>query len=378
MFLGFPSIFVAIGLSSAVLALTLLANWVVARTETYLLTWSIGLAIIVVSVLLYVGFSTYDPALQLAAFVLMNVGFALIYAGSAEFCSGRPHWRIAAAACMAIVLPMTVAFGLGYSGIGTMVDNAGAALLITMTARQYWRERLEAQLLMVANAALYLVTAASFAACALVLLHNGQYVLTARPANLAEDFNSLMVISGLTGIGALSLTLNQIRTGNRHKSDAMTDPLTGLMNRRALFGGPDSTPSGTAIVVMDLDHLKTINDRFGHAAGDRVLRGFAEVIFSNIRAQDLAARLGGEEFCIMLSASSPKAVTAIAERIRSTLEAQVFPTAVGPIRATVSVGIAICTSEPEGLQALLARADKALYEAAGRNRVHSADVAIAA
>jgi diguanylate cyclase (GGDEF)-like protein len=378
MFLGFPSIFVAIGLSSAVLALTLLANWVVARTETYLLTWSIGLAIIVVSVLLYVGFSTYDPALQLAAFVLMNVGFALIYAGSAEFCSGRPHWRIAAAACMAIVLPMTVAFGLGYSGIGTMVDNAGAALLITMTARQYWRERLEAQLLMVANAALYLVTAASFAACALVLLHNGQYVLTARPANLAEDFNSLMVISGLTGIGALSLTLNQIRTGNRHKSDAMTDPLTGLMNRRALFGGPDSTPSGTAIVVMDLDHLKTINDRFGHAAGDRVLRGFAEVIFSNIRAQDLAARLGGEEFCIMLSASSPKAVTAIAERIGSTLEAQVFPTAVGPIRATVSVGIAICTSEPEGLQALLARADKALYEAAGRNRVHSADVAIAA
>jgi diguanylate cyclase (GGDEF)-like protein len=109
-----------------------------------------------------------------------------------------------------------------------------------------------------------------------------------------------------------------------------------------------------------------------------VLRGFAEVIFSNIRAQDLAARLGGEEFCIMLSASSPKAVTAIAERIGSTLEAQVFPTAVGPIRATVSVGIAICTSEPEGLQALLARADKALYEAAGRNRVHSADVAIAA
>ncbi|MET0970089.1 MAG: GGDEF domain-containing protein [Tardiphaga sp.] len=381
MFLGFPSIFVAIGLSSAALALTLLANWVVARAETYLLTWSVGLAIIVVAVLLYAGFDTYDPALQLAAFVLMNIGFALIYAGSAEFCSGRPHWRMAAAACIAIVLPMTGAFGLGYSGIGTMVDNAGAALLITMTARQYWRERHEAPLLMVANAALYLVTAASFAACALVLLHNGQIVLTSRPANWAEDFNSLMVIVGLTGIGALSLTINQIRTVNRHKSDAMTDPLTGLMNRRALFGErPDPTPSGTAIVVMDLDHFKAINDRFGHPAGDRVLRGFAEVIFSNIRAQDIAARLGGEEFCIVLSASSPKAVTAVAERIRATLEAKVFPTAVGPIRATVSVGIAICTAAPESLQTLLARADKALYEAkaAGRNRVHSADIAIAA
>lgn len=381
MFLGYPSIFVAIGLSSAVLALTLLANWVVARADTYLLTWSIGLSIIVLAVVLYAGIGAYEPVLQWTAFVLMNVGFGLIYAGSAEFCSGRPHWRVAAATCVAIVLPMTVAFILGYTGTGTMLDNIGAALLIAMTAREYWRERREAPLLMIANAVLYGVTAASFAACAAVLLSNGQYVLTARPANWAEDLNALMVIVGLTGIGALSLTINQIRTANRHKSDAMTDPLTGLLNRRALFEGrSDAASSDTAIVVMDLDHFKAINDRFGHAAGDRVLRGFAEVIFSNIRAQDMGARIGGEEFCIVLKAASPKAVTAVAERIRATLEAKVFPTAVGPIRATVSVGIAIATAAPESLQALLARADQALYEAkaAGRNRVHSADVAIAA
>lgn len=381
MFLGFPSIFVAIGLSSAALALTLLANWIVARSESYLLTWSGGLAVIVLAVLLYAGFTQYDPGLQLAAFVLMNVGFGLIYAGSAEFCSGRPHWVRAGIASIGGLIPVVVAFGFGLTGTGTMFANFGAALLIALTARQYWLERAEARLLMVANATLYLVTAASFAACGFVLLHNGQYVLTERPANWAEDFNSLMVIVGLTGIGALSLTINQIRIANRHKSDAMTDPLTGLLNRRALFGGrPDVTPSGTAIVVMDLDHFKAINDRFGHAAGDRVLRGFAEVIFSNIRADDMAARLGGEEFCIVLSASSPKAVAAVAERIRSTLEAKLFPTAIGPIRATVSVGIAIRTSEPETLQALLGRADQALYEAkaAGRNRVHTSDIPIAA
>jgi diguanylate cyclase (GGDEF)-like protein len=190
-----------------------------------------------------------------------------------------------------------------------------------------------------------------------------------------------MVIVGLTGIGALSLTINQIRTSNRHKSDAMTDPLTGLLNRRALFGEKvTETASNTAILVMDLDHFKTINDQFGHAAGDRVLRAFAEVIFSNIRAEDVAARLGGEEFCIVLSASSPKAAAAVAERIRSTLETKTFPTSAGVIHATVSVGIAIRSSEPETLQALLSRADAALYQAkaAGRNRVQISDFHLAA
>lgn len=381
MFLGFPSIFMAMGLSCAALALTLLITWVVARSETYLLTWSAGLAIEVAAVLAYAGFGDYHPALQLTAFILMNVGFALIYAGSAQFCSGRTQWLRAGVAGGLCLVPLIAAFATGATGTGTMIVNLGAALLLVLSGRQYWRERAEAPLLMMAIAALYLVTAASFAACAVVLLVNGQFVLSARPANWAEDFNSVMIIVGLTGIGALSLTVNQTRIANRHKSDAMTDPLTGLLNRRALFGGRwDVTPPDTAIIVMDLDHFKAINDRFGHAAGDRVLRGFAEVIFSNIRADDVAARIGGEEFCIVLSPSSAKAVSAVAERIRSTLEAKVFPTAAGPIRATVSVGVALRTAEPESLQSLLARADKALYEAkaAGRNRVHSANAAIAA
>jgi len=184
----------------------------------------------------------------------------------------------------------------------------------------------------------------------------------------------------LTGIGTLSLTLNQARIANRHKSDAMTDALTGLLNRRALFDGPPGqVPVGTAVVAMDLDHFKTINDRFGHDSGDRTLKAFAEIITANIRSDDLAARIGGEEFCIVMLNSSPRASAAVAERIRAQIEAMTVPTPLGPISTTVSGGIAYATGS-ETIQSLLIRADEALYEAktSGRNRVKLSDFGLAA
>lgn len=381
MFLDQHSLFIAIGVSCTALAFTLLATWIVARSETYLLTWSAGLTLTVLALLFYLGIERYDPIYQLVSFLLLILGFSLIYRGTIQFCTNRSSWTLTIAATMLGLVPTTLAFTTGYTGVGTASANFAIALLTTLAAHQYWSARAEAPLLMITNALLYLVTALSFAACGYVLLDQGQYVLTARPSNWAEEFNSLMVIVGLTGIGALSLTINQIRTANRHKSDAMTDPLTGLLNRRALFDDrTHEVPPNTAILLMDLDHFKAINDKFGHAAGDRVLRVFAEVIFSNIRAHDVAARLGGEEFCILLQSSSPKSASSVAERIRATFEGLAFQTPDGTINATVSVGVAILSSEPETLQSLLDRADAALYRAKadGRNRVHISDFHLAA
>ena len=381
MFLDQHSLFIAIGVSCTALAFTLLATWIVTRSETYLLTWSAGLTLTVLALLFYLGIERYDPIYQLVSFLLLILGFSLIYRGTIQFCTNRSSWTLTIAATMLGLVPTTLAFTTGYTGVGTASANFAIALLTTLAAHQYWSARAEAPLLMITNALLYLVTALSFAACGYVLLDQGQYVLTARPSNWAEEFNSLMVIVGLTGIGALSLTINQIRTANRHKSDAMTDPLTGLLNRRALFDDrTHEVPPNTAILLMDLDHFKAINDKFGHAAGDRVLRVFAEVIFSNIRAHDVAARLGGEEFCILLQSSSPKSASSVAERIRATFEGLAFQTPDGTINATVSVGVAILSSEPETLQSLLDRADAALYRAKadGRNRVHISDFHLAA
>lgn len=381
MFLDQISLFVAIGVSCTALALTLLATWIAARTETYLLTWSAGLALTVFALLFYLGVERYEPAYQFVTFMLLITGFGLIYHGTIQFCALGANWHLTGLATILGLVPTAAAFAIGYTGVGTALANLAVALLVTLSAHQYWRARAEAPLLMATNALLYLITAASFAACGIVLLASGQYVLTARPDNWAEEFNSLMVIVGLTGIGALSLTINQLRTTNRHKSDALTDALTGLPNRRALFVAPDQDVApNTALLLMDLDHFKAINDSFGHAGGDRVLRAFAEVILSNIRTEDRAARLGGEEFCVLLHMSSPKAAAAVAERIRVTLQDKLFQTPQGPMVATVSVGIALRSSEPETLQALLSRADAALYEAkaGGRNRVHIADFHLAA
>lgn len=375
------SILVAIGFSGASLGLTLFMMWIVGKSETHLLNWSIGLALIVAGVAFFGSVvEKYDAGFLLVSFVLLIAGFGLLYTGSARFCSGRTNWPIALAVVAVGILTTFIAFQLGYSGTGTIAGNVVIGVLLMLGAHQYWLARAESPLLMVANAALYFIASASFIACGYALAEQGQFILTARPSNWAEDINSIVVIAGLTGIGTLSLTLNQARIANGHKREAMTDALTGLLNRRALFDEPShGIPTDTAVVVMDLDYFKAINDRFGHDSGDRTLKAFAELILANIRSNDLAARIGGEEFCIVLPDSSPRASAAIAERIRAQIEAMAVPTPSGPIRTTISAGIAY-SSGSETIQSLLVRADKALYEAkyAGRNRVKISDLDLAA
>jgi diguanylate cyclase (GGDEF)-like protein len=371
------SILIAIGFSGASLGLTLFMMWIVGRGETHLLSWSLALAFILVGVAFFGSVvENYNAAFLLVSFLFLIAGFGLLYAGSAKFCSGKADWPLATALVILGGIPTTVAFALSYSGIGTMAGNILLGALMLATAYRYWIARAESRLLMTANAALYLIVSASFMLCGYALAHEGQYILTAKPSNWAEDINSIVVIAGLTGIGTLSLTLNQARIANRHKREAMTDALTGLLNRRALLQNPsDTMPAGTALVAMDLDYFKKINDRFGHDCGDQALKAFAELIRANIRPTDLAARMGGEEFCIVVSDSNPRAPTAIAERIREQVEAMTIPTAAGPIRTTVSAGISYSSGD-ETLQSLLIRADEALYEAKseGRNRVRTSNL----
>ncbi|MBQ8103763.1 MAG: diguanylate cyclase [Afipia sp.] len=382
MFLDQLSVLVAIGFSSASLGMTFLMMWAIGRSETHLLIWATGLALIVAGVIVFSAVvENYSSGLLLTSFLFLIGGFGFLHAGCARFCTGQTNWVSTAVAVALALIPTSIAFALGYSGIGTMIGNIAIGALLMLIARHYWLARAESRLLMTANAICCVATAASFIACGYALAVQGQIILTSRPANWAEEINSIMAIAGLTGIGALSLTLNQMRIANRHKSDAMRDALTGLLNRRALFDGRMGiAPSGTAVVMMDLDYFKTINDRFGHDSGDRILMAFADVIHSNIRANDLAARMGGEEFCIIMPDAGPKASATVADRIRTQIEATTVQTENGPVRATVSAGIAVRSVEPETLQALLSRADAALYEAkaSGRNRVQISGFSLAA
>ncbi|GHD18800.1 diguanylate cyclase [Tianweitania populi] len=377
------SLLVAIGFSGAALSVTLLLSWITARSDRFLLTWSAAMALLVVGVILFGLLDhDYDPAVQCASFVFLILGFVLVYAGGRQFRVSRVFWGRIAMLGIIMVLPTLVAFAPGLSGLATIVADVAIAILLVMSGAQSWAGRAEAPLPMAINAVLYLATAASFLLCCVPLIAEGQLVLTTRPSNWAEDLNSIMAIIGITGIGAISLALNQTRIARRHQYASMTDPLTGLLNRRALFdrlGNRDVQP-GTAIIVLDLDHFKAVNDRHGHACGDLVLEHFATLLRDHIAASDLAARIGGEEFCIVMPHTSARLASRLAESIRRGLNAQPIRTPDCDIAATVSIGVALCAGTPERFEALLERADRACYGAKneGRNRVQTSSLLVVA
>lgn len=165
---------------------------------------------------------------------------------------------------------------------------------------------------------------------------------------------------------------------------ASTDALTGLPNKRALeaaivrdLARADRDKTWLSLVVVDVDHFKRVNDEHGHAVGDVVLSAIAKVLARQLRAGDLAGRVGGEEFVLLLPGSNMIGARIVAERIRRALEATPIETEQGPLKVTASFGGASlcgpgCAASREEL---FVRADSALYEAkrSGRNRVLIAD-----
>jgi diguanylate cyclase (GGDEF)-like protein len=182
-----------------------------------------------------------------------------------------------------------------------------------------------------------------------------------------------MSIVGITAIGGFALSINQFQKARRHREAALTDTLTGLLNRRALFEHNDAHPlrGDEAIIAFDLDHFKSINDRFGHAVGDRVLQAFAQTLRNCIRQTDIAARIGGEEFIVLLNGSDLPGIQSLAERVRQAFASITIDTPEGPVSSTTSSGIAIARPGETEFDALLLRADRALYKAKalGRNRI---------
>jgi diguanylate cyclase (GGDEF)-like protein len=184
-------------------------------------------------------------------------------------------------------------------------------------------------------------------------------------------------------IAFILLAMAKERTELRHKNDARVDPLTGIANRRAFLEGGaliarrlDAEPRPAAVLLIDLDHFKSINDSFGHAVGDRVLQVFAETTNANIGPYDLVGRLGGEEFGVVLYDADQDQAIAVADQIRCAFEDIATEIDGHHIGATASVGVAFCDGGPFDVPALLAQADQALYHAKqrGRNRIEAASL----
>jgi diguanylate cyclase (GGDEF)-like protein len=193
-----------------------------------------------------------------------------------------------------------------------------------------------------------------------------------------EAYGVIFPVAGLLAAGLLSTAL--MHSDLAHRTESVIDGLTGLLNRRALEHRLEEleaqaavTGEPVAVIAGDLDRFKAINDEHGHALGDAVLVDVAYRLRKGLRAFDLAYRLGGEEFLILLPGATVGEATAIAEELREAVSAE----PIEGLTVTISFGVAGSSGAFER-ERVLAAADAALYRAkdAGRNRVERADAAL--
>lgn len=205
----------------------------------------------------------------------------------------------------------------------------------------------------------------------------GSQAGAAPPSSMAVMAYESLVFAIVASFLVLNLTKERIEAEQR--AIAACDPLTGTLNRRAFLERAREMLDRTrrarqscALIVADLDLFKSVNDRFGHAAGDRVLQGLAHVASEHLPGGSLMVRLGGEEFAFLLAGNQAGAGP-IAERLRAGLEATRFETQHEAFSVTVSIGIATTEDVGHVLDAMMAAADVALYraKALGRNRVEA-------
>ncbi len=160
------------------------------------------------------------------------------------------------------------------------------------------------------------------------------------------------------------------------EEQAQTDPLTGLFNRRYFdqvaareLAHVRRTQAALSLLVLDLDHFKQVNDQHGHALGDRVLLALRDIIRDVIRENDIACRIGGEEFVIMMPDTDAEQAAQAAERLRvRVMESEIELEDGPPLHWTTSVGVACLSPDDTSITELLERADAALYRAKSEGR----------
>jgi diguanylate cyclase (GGDEF)-like protein len=191
---------------------------------------------------------------------------------------------------------------------------------------------------------------------------------------LGTPFNMVVYLVGAMSFVAIQtglLLVHQLLVIADLRQEAERDPLTGLLNRHALASRLPPSLQGWALVAVDIDHFKQVNDCHGHAAGDRVLTFVGQVLQRHLREGDLAVRMGGEEFAVLLQGMQEPAAHTVAERLRSDLQ-RLAQQRTG-LAVTASLGLALATAGCD-FPSLWRQADGALYaaKAGGRNRVECA------
>ena len=360
--------------------LTMLTLWSADRSEPFKVNWTVGVVFLIAHVFAYWVYATTSaPTAGIIACALQPVGAAFLYASVRQFTD--PRYRILNPVLwisIPYLLVVPPIFAIGYDGIALVIQNALTATLLIISGIIYVTVRKDAPLAIGGLALLYLLAGVSFALCGMVILFEQQWSIGHAPENWAEELNVLVAVLALSGAGALTLSVDQTRLAKQNQLSAISDPLSGLLNRRGFeTRRPEVLREDEAALMFDLDNFKNINDRYGHAAGDEAIRHFADTLRKHGRAGDVKARLGGEEFVILMSGVSPKEARSVAERILDAFSSFEIVSENGErFSCSVSGGIAFGHRKGASIDDVMTRADNALYSAkrAGRNRVESGEL----
>jgi diguanylate cyclase (GGDEF)-like protein len=367
----------------AILGLLLLFAWV-QNTAIYAVAWW-GFADLLraASVMLFGMYGSVSDLISIdLANAILFTAFAVTWTGARVFDHRKPRWILLFGGAILWLVLCRIPAIQGSWDLRMLLSSGIITAYTWATAYEFWRGRSEplvsrwpAIFMFFAHGALYLLRTPFGAMIAPV---NNQVFASVWITVLS--FEALLFT---IAIAFILLAMAKERTEHRHKTASLIDPLTGIANRRAFLQDAEvqlkrqaTEPRPIAVLLLDLDNFKSINDRFGHAMGDRVLQMFAEVGSGCMRRFDIFGRLGGEEFAALLVDTSRERALAVAEQIRSSF-VEVTGTVEGkPVVATVSIGVVISYDAVLDLSALLAQADHALYRAKdnGRNRIEIASI----
>lgn len=318
--------------------------------------------------------------IDLANAILLT-SFAVTWTGARVFDGRRPMPIAMIAGAVLWLIGTHFAFTSTKMELRALVSAGIIAGYTWATAAEFWRGRAEP--LVSRLPATFLL----FAHGALFLLRTPLSVLLPwSPTNQVFGSVWLTVLSSEALLFSISiafilLAMAKERTEYRHKTASMIDQLTGISNRRGFLAECDTVtrrqaeePRLTAVLLADLDRFKSINDRFGHAVGDKVLQVFADTTGRTVRPSDVVGRLGGEEFAAVLYDIGRERALVMAEDIRSRFADAACQVEGRPIDATVSIGMVLTDDPALDVPKLLRHADQALYRAKerGRNRVEIA------
>ena len=306
---------------------------------------------------------------------VVMIGWAL--AALAGERTARTAMWLTLAVVFAIVLAALPAGTPGMTAVCTLGLAAGSSLTTWLGRRLLWRPRDMHERLV--GVAIVLMVTSSALRASYLLTWSGPYEshLMYAPPMMVTPFTLLY---GVLPVVFAMLLHNVIdaRLLARLRQQAMTDHLTGSLSRHALADGASTLIAHArqgdgrlAVIMVDFDHFKQINDQHGHAGGDAVLRHAVQLLQVQLRGEALLARYGGEEFVALVPVSDLPVARRVAERMRQALEETTWPDVLpGLIKVTASMGVTLLARD-ESLEHALARADEALYRAknGGRNQV---------